>query len=169
MKTLLCILLMTLSVASTKAQIYKVSGSFKSLSYHQGGAELPPEYTSPHPMPNTRLWLVEYLGPDKKPRVIKQVISDSLGNLTLNLPEGKYGFVETERSFKLHKGAYVPYYEPPIDPNKIDYDREELSPGGVIYNDKWYFDMGKPFEVGEGKRNSFVLTHDTSSICYLCP
>ncbi len=169
MKTLLITFLLAFSSAAIVAQTYKVYGSFKSLSYHQGGAELLPEYTSPKPMPNTRLWLVEYLGPDKKPRVIKQVISDSLGNLTLNLPEGKYGFVETERAFKLHKGAYVPYYEPPIDPQKLDFDREELSPGGVIENDRWYLDSGKPFEVGEGKRNSFVLTHDTSSICYLCP
>lgn len=169
MKTLLFILTFALSCLVSLAQLYKVQGSFKSLSYHQGGAELPPEYTSPHPMPNTRLWLVEYLGPEKKPRIIKQVISDSLGNLTLELPEGKYGFVETERSFKLHKGAYVPNYEPPADPKEIDYDREQFPPGGVLHNDRWYFDMGKPFEVGDDKRNSFVLTHDTSSICYLCP
>lgn len=49
MKTLLITFLMAFYSVAIVAQTYQVNGSFKSLSYHQGGAELPPEYTSPHP------------------------------------------------------------------------------------------------------------------------
>ncbi len=166
MKRLILIALCLVTALSSWAQeLFDVKGTIQTVSYSQGGVELPPEYTRPYPTPNQVIYIVKYNGPDSLPTVIEKVTTDSLGVFKSTLPAGKYGFTLSHKKRNLEAGKYLPK----TYADSIDDRHDKISYSGTSKQEYWYMNQNGPWEVGSDKDNTVVLTHHNVTICYMCP
>ncbi len=163
MKTLLLICLCSLlSIDVWSQETFEVEGKIQKIAYHQGGVELLPEEMAPFALSNFTMYVVAYNGPELKPTILKKIISDSLGNFSVKLPEGQYGFLISNNTKDLLPGCYLPGM-------KTDSSDDTFDIGNSMHHDYWYLNQSDPLRVGPDNSNSVTITHYNVSVCYKCP
>lgn len=163
MKTLYSILFFII-LSPVLGQVYNVQGTVQLVSYSQGGVELREDAYLPHPVPETRFYIVEYLGEHVKPKVVQTVRTNSMGKFLVQLPAGKYGIVSSNKRKDLSPGQYLPTMPEPIEPDSL-----QMPDFGYSHQDYWQLNSIGPFEISKDSIPNVVLTHYDVRICYLCP
>lgn len=146
--------------------LFTVSGKIQLVSYSQGGVELPPMEYMASPLPNTNLYVVQYLGKDEVSKVIAKVKSDENGNYEVKLPPGKYGFVEHKN--EVGKGVYLPGWKAKTGQDSTELE-EVISLDYYVHEYYWVLSTGNPFEIINTDLQKIDITHYDLHICYLCP
>jgi len=165
MKTTIILLFALFSYTCTSQELFNVSGTIGLVSYHQGGVELPPVMMEPHPLVNTKLFVVQYYGPEEKTKIVATVISDEYGKYEVKLPPGKYGFVQHKS--EVDKGIYLPGMKVKEDNDSTDV--VEFIWTEVGHEDYWSLSTVGPFEVSSNDLIGVDITHFDVTICYTCP
>lgn len=160
MKTLFTFMIFLMFLGLNAQELYTVTGTIQMVSYSQGGMELPPSEMMPQPLPNKHLYVVQYFGTKEKSIIITKFTSDKNGNYEVQLPPGKYGFIQDKSELK--RGVFLPG----MNDNKSNED-EILQ--DFAHHDYWELNTLQAFEVTNIDMSNVNLTHYSISICYTCP
>ncbi|MEZ4937304.1 MAG: hypothetical protein R2799_06890 [Crocinitomicaceae bacterium] len=134
---------------------YKMSGKIMYTTFHQGGAPREEVYPRPqYALSNYTIYVVEYFGPDQKPKLWDRITTDDKGFFSVEVKSGKFGFV---LDYKIaSNGQYVPEgYQ-----NRSDHYME---------SSHWELSAGKPIEINDRDITNVLLINHKSSVCMDCP
>ncbi len=165
MKTILSLIAVLIGLGLYGQGVFTVSGKVQLVSYYQGGAPLPPEMMSPKPLPNTKLYVVQYYGAEEKTKVVSSITSDKNGDYEVKLPPGQYGFVLSKD--EVNTGIYLPGMKVTKKDSTVNVN--DLLNAGEAHQDYWILSTNGPFEVVNKDLYNVDLTHYNVTICYMCP
>ncbi|CAG5086700.1 hypothetical protein [Parvicella tangerina] len=165
MKTLLSLIVVLIGLGLHAQEVFTVTGKVQHISYYQGGAQLSDEMMSPKPLPNTKLYIVQYYGPKEKTKVVSSFTSDKNGNYEVKLPPGLYGFVLSKD--EANTGIYLPGMKVTKKDSTVNVN--DLLNAGEAHQDYWILSTNGPFEVINKDLYNVDLTHYDVTICYMCP
>lgn len=137
------------------ANRYKMTGKIVYTSFHQGGQQVPDEYLNvQYPKKEFTIYVVEYLGEDRRPKLADRITTDDKGNFSVELVPGKYGFVLDLKNST--KGQYLPK------------GYQNMS---QHYNESSYWEIigEHPIEIKNEDVDNVLLIQHNSSICMDCP
>jgi hypothetical protein len=169
MKTYLILLLSFFSFHICNAQqIHVLSGTIQQSNHYQGGSEYPIELVVPRPKPNFTMWVVREISPSEKPRLIRQIRTDSLGRFSIVLPPGKYGFVLEEDLDSLQAGQFLPRTESEYTTHEYWGSSWSMS-NGPSQPYAVGFEMLKYVEIEDSSVSNIYILNSVSSGCMDCP
>lgn len=152
---IIVILLFPFAGNTQQTDLVLLAGNIEIISYHQGGAQLPYEFTLPKPYATT-IAIVEYLDSLTIPKFVKSVESDLNGQFEVYLPRGKYGFVTIGDLNKLARGQVLP---------AAFNTRDEH----IYTNSYWYTEERLPLDLTQAESGMISLIYNNSSSCMDCP
>ena len=134
---------------------FTIKGKITSTSFYQGGAQRPNDLPlAKVPKKEFTIYVVQYFGEDKKPKLVDRITTDKEGNFSVKLQAGKYGFVLDYKN--VENGQYLPKgYQ-----NKTTHHRETSS---------WEISGGRPVEIVDKDVSNIILVQNNRSYCVDCP
>lgn len=134
---------------------FTIKGKIISTSFYQGGARRPNDLPLVQvPKKEFTIYVVQYFGEDKKPKLVDRITTDKEGNFSVKLQVGKYGFVLDYKN--VENGQYLPKgYK------NITTHHQETS--------SWEINGGCPIEIVNKDISNIILVQNNRSYCMDCP
>jgi hypothetical protein len=138
-----------------RQQRINLSGSIGMTNFHQGGA--PKQYMPARvALPDYSLNLIRFFPGDSIPRIVKTFNSDSIGNFSLKVHPGIYGFVGVHDSIMANQ--WLPAGNQSMD---------DMLNSSSTWWECWIEDG--PIVVKDKDISGIGLTRHTYSVCGMCP